>query len=360
MELGFDPRNLYVAAAAFPPGRPESTAARQRFFDEARNRLRTVRGAASVALSTVVPPFGGPRTELQVPGMPIEQQPSTLVHFCDEEYPATIGLTLVAGRHISGRDISEARKVVVVNEALVRKYFAESAPLGRTVRLDRLAKMPKPVADPTYEIVGVVRDVANQGIRDPAAPHAYLPLIVEGQMPWFVIRTSTDPDTIAGGVREAVRAIDPEVALPVSTSLPVRVQQVFYAQPRFSVIVLGMFGVTGVLLIALGVYGVLAYTVSQRTRDIAIRIALGGERRHVLLMVLRGGFKLLAVGIVVGLAAGMGTNRLLIDQLWNISPYDPATLLAAVAIIVTIGLLACWVPAVRAMRVEPNVALRHE
>lgn len=360
IELGFDSSNIYVTSVAFPPARTPSPAERKRFFDEAQDRLRTVRGVVSVALSTTLPPFGGLRTSLQVPGLPLEEQPSTLVQFCSEEYPETIGVTLMAGRQISRADIEESRKVAVVNEALVRRYFAGADPLGRNVRLDRLAKMPQPVAEPTFQIVGVVRDVANQGLRLPASPHVYVPLSLAGFPPLLVMRTSTDPDSVANSVREILRAIDPEVAQTQSTSLEAQIQRVFYAQPQFSVVVLGMFAATGVVLVALGVYGVLAYTVSQRTRDISIRIALGADRRRILRMILRSGLSLVAIGIVVGLAASIGTNRLLIRQLWNISPHDPTTLLTAVAIILSIGLLACWVPALRAMRVEPTTALRHD
>jgi putative ABC transport system permease protein len=360
VDLGFDSKTLYVARVAFPPGRTPSPADHYRFYLNAADRLRTARGVVSVALASAVPGAGGTRTLIQVPGMPPDEQPAAFVKLCDEQYHETVGLRLVAGRHISRADMDQGRKVAVVNEALARRYFPGGDVLGRVVRVDRLATLPQRVVDPTFEIVGLVGDVANQGIRLPASPQVYAPLTVAGVSPLFVMRTSADPETVASSVRGVVRAIDPDVAVPFSASLPALMQRNFYAQPLFSVVVLGMFATTGVLLIALGVYGVLAYTVAQKTRDIAIRMALGGERRHMLVMVLRNGLTTLSIGIAVGLAAGLGTNRLLINQLWNTSPYDPATLLAAVAVIVAIGFLACWVPAVRAMRVEPNAALRQE
>ena len=360
VDLGFDASRIHVASVAFPPGRSLSSADRIRFNSDAMDRLRAVPGVDSVALAVGVPGLGGIRTALQIPGMPSDDQPSTLVQLCTEQYSDTVGLTLIAGRYLSRIEVEQAHRVAVVNEALVRRHFPGVDPLGRVVRLNRLATLPEPMVDPTFQIVGVVRDVANEGIRLPAMPQVYTPFTVVGLQPLFVIRTATEPDALANGVREALRGADPEIAVPLSSSLDAILNRNFYAQPLFSVVVLGMFATTGVLLIALGVYGVLAYTVAQKTRDIAIRLALGGERRHVLIMVLRSGCTLLAVGIVVGLAAGVGTNRLLINQLWNTSPYDPVTLFTAIAIILTIGLIACWVPAVRAMRVEPNTALRHE
>jgi putative ABC transport system permease protein len=134
----------------------------------------------------------------------------------------------------------------------------------------------------------------------------------------------------------------------------------FYARPRFSLLILGIFASAGILLVAFGVYGVLAYTVSEQTREIAIRMALGGERGHVIRMVVRLGLQLVGLGLLIGIGASLLTNRLLVTQLWNTSPHDPPTFAAVTSMIVAIGLLACWIPARRAVRVEPAVALRHE
>ena len=137
-------------------------------------------------------------------------------------------------------------------------------------------------------------------------------------------------------------------------------QRAFYARPRFSLLVLGIFACTGIVLVGFGVYGVLAYTVSQQSREIAIRIALGGARADVIRMVLRMGLTLIGIGLVVGLAISAATNRLLVSQLWNTSPHDPLTLTLTVVVVCAVGLLACWIPARRAIRIEPIVALRHE
>ena len=138
------------------------------------------------------------------------------------------------------------------------------------------------------------------------------------------------------------------------------IQRVFFARPRFSLLVLGIFACTGIVLVAFGVYGVLAYTVSQQTREIAIRMALGGERGHVVRMVLRLGLQLVGVGLIIGVAASLATNRLLVTQLWNTSPNDPLDVRRRHIRDRRDGALACWIPARRAVRVEPMVALRHE
>ena len=157
-----------------------------------------------------------------------------------------------------------------------------------------------------------------------------------------------------------MHAVDSDVALTEPGAFDDLIQRFFFARPRFSLLVLGIFAVCGVVLVAFGVYGVLAYMVSQQTREIAIRMALGGARGHVTRMILRAGLQLVGIGLLLGVAASFGTNRLLASQLWNTSPHDLPTLLTVTSVIVTIGLLACWIPARRAVRVEPMVALRQD
>jgi hypothetical protein len=255
--------------------------------------------------------------------------------------------------------MAEALKVAVVNETLATQHLGgPAAALGRSLRLARLASGSAPVADPTFEIVGVVRDVANSGVRDAPAAQAYVPYTLRPGGYTFVMRTSGDSASLPDAVRREIRAVDPLVAVYPPGTLESRLQSFTYAQPRFSLVIIAMFGVTGVALVGLGVYGVMAYAVSQQTRQLAIRMALGGERQHVLGMVLRQGMTLLGGGVAVGLLASLGTNRLLESQLFRLSPHDPATLAGAVAIVALIGLLACAVPAHRATRVPIVVALR--
>jgi putative ABC transport system permease protein len=273
----------------------------------------------------------------------------------------TIGLTMLKGRLLSTADVEGAHHVVVINEALAKKYFSTTEPLGASIKLPRLATLPVPVPDPTFEIVGVIRDFANAGPRDLPAPQVWMPFPLRGPAGLgMVVRTSTDPARIIPAIRQEVAAVDRQVALIEPTTLDDWMQRVFFARPRFSLLVLGIFACTGILLVAFGVYGVLAYTISQQTREIAIRMALGGERRDVVRMVLRLGLQLVGAGLVIGVAASFATNRLLQSQLWNISPNDPVTFATAIGAVLLIAVLACWVPARRAVRVEPMVALRHE
>jgi putative ABC transport system permease protein len=232
--------------------------------------------------------------------------------------------------------------------------------LGRTIRLPRFSTLPVPVVDPTFGIIGVLRDVANQGPRLPPEPQVFVPYTLRPGGLGFVVRTSAEPMRLLDAVRREIQAVDRQVALVEPTTFEDFIQRAAYARPRFSLLVLGIFAGTGIILVALGVYGVLAYTVSQQTREIAIRLALGGERGHVIQMVVRLGLRLVGAGLIIGVAAGLATNRLLVSQLWQTSPNDPMTFGIAIAVILAIGILACWVPAWRAVHVEPMIALRHE
>ena len=361
VDLGIDPKNLLVAGVAFP-SRPNAPAEDQRrFYREALDRVGSIPGVKSAAISNGPPPFGGMSSGLEIPGMAVAPESTAFVLFCSERLVETVGLPLVKGRLFSGLEVEQSRRVALVNETLATKYFGSDEPLGRTIRLARLATLPVPVADPTFEIIGVVRDFANQGPRERAAPQAFLPFTLRGPAGFgFVVRTSDEPMRAVNAVRQEIQAVDREAALVEPIALEDVIQRVFFARPRFSLLVLGIFACTGIVLVAFGVYGVLAYTVSQQTREIAIRMALGGERGHVVRMVLRLGLQLVGVGLIIGVAASLATNRLLVSQLWNTSPNDPLTFGVAISAIVAMAALACWIPARRAVRVEPMVALRHE
>jgi len=176
----------------------------------------------------------------------------------------------------------------------------------------------------------------------------------------LLVRTTDDPLRAVNALRREIQVVDPQLALVNPLTLERLIQMNFYARPGFSLLVLGILAGTGAVLVALGIYGVLAYTVSQQTREIAIRMALGGEPGHVVRMIIRFGAGLIAAGLLIGLATSVATNRLLTAQLWNTSPNDPLTFAVVILLITIIGMLSCWVPARRAVRVQPMIALRDE
>jgi putative ABC transport system permease protein len=222
-------------------------------------------------------------------------------------------------------------------------------------------QQPIPVVDPVFEIVGVAQDSLNRGVRDPVVPEAWLPFSHRVNFGAnLLVRTTGDATRMINTVRQEIRAVSRDVALLRPDTLDTILRRDVQAQPRFVLIVLGMFAAAGLVLVALGIYGVLAYTVSQQTREIAIRMAIGGEHRDVLRMVIGAGLRLVAIGVLIGFAASFATNRLLVAQLFNTSPQDTATVISVALIITLVALAACWVPARRALRIEPMTALRQE
>ena len=362
VDLGIDTRNLLLVTPSFPPQRQASVEERHRFHGAAVDRLRAIPGVRAAAVSSMPPPFSGLSSPIRVPGIALPDQARAVLSAGGDDLLETIGLPIVRGRPFSRLDVDRSLRVAIVNDAFVRTHLGPHEPLGQTVRLERLTTLPVPMPDPTFQIIGVMRDAANQGPDEPPAPQVLIPYSV---LPipasfMFVVRTSGDPMQVVSAIRREMLALDRDVAVLEPATLEQEIQRTFYARPRFTLLVLAIFAGAGMLLVASGIYGVLAYTVSEQTREIAIRMALGGDRGHVVRRVVGLGLRLVALGAGIGIALSLLTNRLLTSQLWNTSPTDPATFAAVLLLLLGIGTVACLVPARRAVHVEPMVALRHE
>ena len=365
VDLGFNVRNLLTTAMSFPPAQPASAAAAHQFYFSLVDRIAAVPGVESAAIANGVPPMSGSGTLVEVLGAPASEARESALHWCSETYLDTLGVPLTAGRGFTRADVAASRQIAIVNRTLAERFFGKEVPIGRSIRMPMLARpqvMPAPLTDPTFEIIGVVADVVNRRLTDPVAPHVYVPFTIGGVRNMrLVVRTSEPPPVVQRWVRAEIDRLDRGVASTPATSVEEELRRsASYAWPRFNVVVIGLFAVTGLVLVALGIYGVMAYTVAQQTRQIAIRLALGSNRSQVLTMVLRGGLVMLAGGLVVGVGAGLVTNRLLATVLWRVTPHDPATIAGTIVLVVVVGLAACYVPAWRAMRVDPAVALRQE
>jgi putative ABC transport system permease protein len=211
------------------------------------------------------------------------------------------------------------------------------------------------------EIVGVTADEKNSGIQDPIRPEIFVPYTVTGAYQrGILVRTSRDPMLLLNPVRDQIWAVDRSVALTLTGSLTDYLKQFSYSGPRFTLTLLGIFAGVGLVLVALGVYSVTAYTVSRQTHEIGIRMALGAGRADVLRMVMWMGLQLVAFGVGVGLLASWGATRAIASQLWGVSAHDPLTLVGVSAVLLAVGCAACYFPARRATRVDPMVALRYE
>jgi putative ABC transport system permease protein len=277
------------------------------------------------------------------------------------DYFRALGVQFTRGTGFADLAVDETPRTTVVNQTFVDRYFSGHDPLGTQVRLTPETGPSDPARHGVFEIVGVVADVKNEGLLEPAAPQLYLPWSSAGRIyPQMLVRTASDPVKSLAAIRRELALVDRQVAVLQTNTLAEALDRFYYAQPRFSLLVLGIFATTGTLLVAVGVFSVMAYTVSRQKKEIAVRMALGASRSHVYGVVLRLGAQLLAAGAAVGLLASFATNRLLANQLWNVSPHDPLTLAAATILVSLIAVTACYIPARRAMHVEPIAALRED
>jgi predicted permease len=353
---------VLAARLPLPRGQYQSAAAKEAVFRQMLDRVQALPGVVSVSTTSSLPPYGGIRSEVEIAGKTHSEKWEAIFQLASEGYFQTLGLRLLRGRLLTEAEVHDARKVAVVNEALVEKYFGHEDALGRQLTLKMLGTIPEgKVEDPVFEIVGVVADAKNQGLQGPIMPEAFIPFSVTGSFErGILVRTASAPLQLLNAVRREIWAVDRNIALTQIGSLTDLLKQYSYAEPRFSVVVLGVFAGVGLVLVALGVYSVIAYRVSRQTRDIGIRMALGATRSDVLRMVLRAGLRLIGAGIAVGVLACLAVTRVLSHQLFGVAPHDAPTLLSVVAVVVVAGLAACYFPARRAMSVDPIVALRSE
>ncbi len=362
VDLGLNPDNILVARLPLPRGQYKDAAAKQRFFEELLRRLHALPGVVAATETSTLPPYGGIGTEIDILGKTHKERWDAIFQLCSDGYFKTLGLRPIRGRMLSDADVRGARRVAVINQTLANKYFGGEDPLGREIKLNMLEKFPEgPVANPIFEIIGVIADAKNRGIQEPPSPEVFIPYTMTGGFErGILVRTAGDPGAMLNSVRREIWAIDRGVAITLTGTLNEYLTRFSYAEPRFSLVLLAVFSGVGLVLVAIGVYSVIAYTVSRQTHEIGIRIALGAGRSQVLAMVATMGLRMLAIGVVVGLLVSLGTTRLIAAQLWTVSPYDPLTMGIVIGVMAVVGAAACYFPARRAMRVDPIVALRYE
>ncbi len=285
--------------------------------------------------------------------------------FVGDDFFATLGMHLVRGRWLGPGDTADAPPVVVINEALARKYYPGVDPVGR-----RLKVAPWNKDAPWQTIVGVVADVKQQGLEAPTGTEVFVSLrqarALMGWTPrtlYAVVRGAIDPATLATSIRGTVARLDRSLPVAELRSMD-RVMYEAVAKPRFITFVLGTFSTLALLLAAIGVYGVMSYSVERRTRELGIRIALGARAGGVRRIVMVEGLRLAGIGVAVGMTAAFAVNRGLAGKiaalLYDVKPIDPPTFAGVAAVVLAVAALACFVPAWRATRVDPVIALRHE
>ena len=358
VDIGFDPHNL-IFVRVDAEGSGLSDERRFQYLEDGMARLKAIRGVRDATVSRPTLMTGARSgTVLFVQGRVYTPGRGNVSDYeinrviVAPNYFSTLGIPLVSGRVFTDRDRQNAPEVAVINEAAARKFFPNENPIGR-----RFGHRPN---GGNIEIVGMVRDVRYNNLREPPPPTLYQPHLQNNPEDLvFSIRTAGDPASVLSAARAAVSAADPDIPIVrVETQMATLEQR--YAQEKVLAQAYTLFGGIAVFVAAIGLFGLMSYNVSRRTREIGIRMAMGAQRREVLSLVLRESLWLVGAGIAIGIAGALGAGRFVASQLFGIEPADPMTMAVAMIVMLAVSVAAGYLPARRATRVDPIVALRYE
>lgn len=352
---GFASQNLLIASID-TRGTSLNREQARAFYDYAQQRVRTLPGVQSVTMTRVVPISGGGQrrgTHFEGYDPKPNEDTETNTNIVGLDFFSTMGIPVVQGRDFNAHDVESSPRVVVVNEELVRRYFAGQNAIGKWIRFGA-------ATNPQREIVGIVRNAKYRDLREQPLPFIYLPVGQEYQPGMtMMVRTTSEPSSLVIPLRNEMRMLNKEVPVFAVQTMSDRIGGQLGAE-RMTAVLLSIFGLVALLLASIGVYGVMAYSVAQRSREIGIRMALGAERVDILRLIVGQGLTLVMIGTGIGLMLALGLTRVLSNQLFGISPTDPLTFGAIVVAMTVVGVFACYLPARRATKVDPLVALRYE
>jgi predicted permease len=360
VDPGFDSQQVLTASLSLPEARYQRTKPVQ-FYNEVMARVAALPGVKSAGGGWPVPLSDSSITvsfDVEGRSIPEGTRPSERLGIVDPNYFSTLHIPLLAGRTFTARDDYNSSPVVIITDTFAKKYFPEENPLGKHIQPGLSDGVTK--KEVMREIVGVVGDVKAQSLTKNTRPQYYLPFaqaIIN--TPTLCIRTENDPASLIEPLRAVVSGLDPDVAVYEVKTLQGYVER-SASQPRFQAMLLTSFAAIGLILFAVGLYAVLSYTVAQRTPEIGVRMALGARREDVLRMFLSQGITLACVGAILGIVASFALARLIANLLFGVKPTDPLVFAITPVLIAAIALLASFIPAHRAMRVEPMVALKYE
>jgi putative ABC transport system permease protein len=363
IDMGFEPKNvlvLYFApSSGHGPNMAKATSPKEELTRrEVVERLKTLHEVADVTVQDALPGYnGGWPSQFTVPGGAHSEAGS--LDGSDESLFQTLGFHQIQGSWLSREEVQGARHVAVINQRLARDFFGDGNPVGQKIEVKTVKNPIRPPLDASFEIIGVVGDVKNFGPQQPAKPMAFIPNTIRGSF-MLLLKTTVEPALLMHAVEAQVWAVEPDEIVGLCDPLEDFLQQHTYATPEFSVMISAPLAGISLLLVVIGIFSVLAYTVSLQTHEIGIRMALGARQASILRMILAKGAGLIAAGMVIGLFASYGLTRFLASQIWGVSVTDPWTFVAVLIIISLVGLTACLLPARRAAQVDPLVALRYE
>jgi putative ABC transport system permease protein len=359
VDLGFNPRNILVAELNLSKGIYDTAQQKNILFQQIFARLQTLPGVVASTVTVAPPPGGGIDSELTVTGK-THYERWTAVDAHSAGYFQTLGLPLLRGKLFDESDVASGRHVTVVSASFSRRFFPNDDPLGQKIKFNALDELPE-LKDAYFDIIGVVPDVRNRGLQDPPMSEAYVPHTITGIGDRAIlVRTAMNPDSLLPIIRQQIWAVDRNISVSHAESIQARLQRDQYAGPEFDLVTFGAFAAIGLLLAVIGIFSVMAYTVSLQTHEIGIRMALGAQKGNILTMVLRNGLTLIVTGIILGVVASPALTRFIASQLSGVKVTDPWTFVTVAVIILAVGLAACFFPARRATQVDPLVALRYE
>ncbi|QOY89993.1 ABC transporter permease [Paludibaculum fermentans] len=371
VQAGFNPHQVLAFETSLSGSKYKQTAQVEQLSREVVRRLHTVPGVTSAAIVPFLPLEGGFGLGFTVVGRPLEGGAestggATWMYVSDEYFKA-LEIPVVQGRAFTERDTKLSTPVVVVNEAFSKRFWKKGSPMGERIDIGR--GMGPDFAEEPREIVGIVGDVKERGLGSDAPPVMYIPLsqlkdsfmaLNNSMAPLsWVVKTSVNPLTVSAAVRQQVLEADSGVAVAHVRAMTDVVGE-STAREDFNMTLLTLFAAIALLLAAIGVYGMLSYSVQQRAQEIGIRMALGARGADVLKMIVRQGMLLAGLGVVIGLVGAFGLSRLLASLLYGVKPQDPLTFAVVAGVLLLVSLVACWIPAWRAMKVDPVIALRYE
>ena len=363
VDPGFQAEGVLSAGLMLPASKYREPDQINNFHKQLLERISAVPGVKSATIAYDDPLQSNWLDSFEIEGrVASAADPSSTANFMPvgPDYFETVGVRMAAGRKFTPQDDQDHPGVAIVNESFVRHYFPNENALGRRIRPSPPGRIWKNQRLTTFEIVGIVRDVKFAGLEAPSEPAYYLPA---SQAPLqdmtLLVRTTTDPLSVVGAVREAVLSVDPNQPISDVKTLE-KIVDDSIAQRRLNMLLMGLFGSLAMLLSAVGIYGLLSHAVTQRTQEMGIRMALGAQTADVLKLVLSQGMMLALAGEAIGLIAAFALTRLIRGLLFGVTPSDATTFVAVGAVLMMVALLACYLPARRATKVDPLIALRYE
>ena len=355
VDPGFDPRNTLTMRLFLPESKYGQPGQATAFLEQVLERIAALPGVKAVGTTTHLPMRGGGGdTYFKIEGRPFSdpnQQVTAINPGISHDYLNAMGIPLVKGRQFTDQETKGPQKTVIINEAFERTYFAGEDPLGKRLIIDMGQSA-------TCEIIGVARDIKQFALEMESPPTMYLPSLSVGRAN-LVVRTSGDPLAMSANVRTAVQSVDKDQPVANVSSMD-QILSSSVAEPRFRTLLLGVFAALALVLAGVGIYGVMSYSVARRTHEIGIRMALGARSSDTLKLIVRQGLTLAVIGVTVGVAAALALTRLLTTLLFGISATDPRTFAVIALLLTFVALVACYIPARRATRVDPMQALRCE